>query len=691
MLSTPIHSTLINDPRIWRDAKAEIIAAGREALKVMPRLTMTEIAEKHRFFPSETSNIQGRYDSNLTPYTREILERLHPDDPCQVLVYEAAAQAGAKTTIAENWMLAVMGGYFPARMLCVLDTQENVEDFAKDNLDTMIDHCPLLMDRVRDPVKTRKGESMTGKWFPGGRLRLAGAMSPRKLARMAAKYVTGDEIDRWAASVGYEGHGTDVILGRQTTFGQDRKAYFASTPTLEHLSEIHTWFLRGDQRYYHVPCPHCGEMQKLEWRDGETNEYRLIWTPGHPDEAHYICRHCGKAIEEQAKNLFLPAGVWNADHPEIGRGLIRSYNLNCLYAPLGYFSWPDLAAEWERANDAKRHGDLEPLKTFINIRLAWVFSPPSEAVAAHELEPYLDDTFGDSDVLPAGVQVVTMAADVQGGEGGGNARIEILWVGWGVGMEMWLLDHVIIPGEASSPDVWRQVSTLRDRRWTKPDGSTVAAAVCCIDRGYAPDDVLSFTTRNKARRVLAVRGIEGKPNDPIWTRKASTRNSDKIKNAPYYNIPVVAAKEILNSILRTTLALKPGESGAKVLHIPRSLVAKLPDSLEQITNEKRILTRLKNGGSHVAWVKKYETARNEIWDCMVYNLAGLKSLVLAGLNLNPVVVPVSDSAPKPATEPTPEPAPMPVVTPLPVSGDNRKQARPVSGYKFDRSRSMRRR
>lgn len=685
MHSLPTNSTLTSDPT-WRAARGDVIRAGCAALEVMPRLSLTEIAELHRVFPGETSNIQGRYNANLTPYTREILERLHPDDPCQVLVYEAAAQAGAKTTIAENWMLAVMGGYYPARSLWALDTQENVEDFAKDNLDTMIDSSPLLMDRVRDPVRTRKGESMTSKWFPGGRLRLVGAMSPRKLARMAAKNIIGDEIDRWAQSPGYEGHGTDVIIGRQTTFGPDRKAYLASTPTQEGSSEIHMWFLRGDQRYYQVPCPRCGEPQRLEWRDEETKEYRLIWTPGHPDEAHYVCRFCGRDIEESSKNVMLPAGDWQASHPEIGRGLIRSYNLNCLYAPLGYFSWQDLAAEWERANEAKRTGDLEPLKTFINIRLAWVFSPPSEAVAAHELLPFVDDGWGDSDTLPPGVQVITMGVDIQGGANG--SRAEMLWVGWGAGLEMWLLDYAVIPGEASDPDLWRQISNMRNRQWIRADGTLIAAAVCCVDRGFAPDDVLVFTTRNRARRVLAVRGIEGKPDDAIWTKKPSTRNSDKIKNAPYHNVPVVAAKEVLSSIIHTTLSLPPGQNGAKILHIPRSLILKFPDLLDQVTSEKRIQTKLKNGGRHVAWVKKTETTRNEVWDCMVYCLAGLKSLMLSGLTL---------TAPQPIEQPRPVPASTDQVLgrPREVSGfqsaPKQNQAVARSGYHFDRNRSMRRR
>ena len=252
-------------------------------------------------------------------------------------------------------------------------------------------------------------------------------------------------------------------------------------------------------------------------------------------------------------------------------------------------------------------------------------------------------------------------------------------------MEMWLLDHVIIPGEPSDPETWRQVTVQRERRWIRADGTEIAAAVCCIDRGFSPDDVLVFAKRNRSRRVLAVRGVEGKPGDPIWSKTAAISSRLRSKNAPYYSVPVVAAKEVLASILRATLAVIPGTNGPKILHIPRSIVAKLPDFLDQITSEKRVSVK-----GHVAWQKKTEHRRNEAWDCMVYALAGLKSLMLAGFSLTS---PTATDAPQPAAEAAPEPyqpAPHPAVfTPAPHRPDNQAGGR--SSYRFDRTRSQRRR
>ena len=102
-------STQTDDNEAWAEARRQILKAGMDALRPRPRLSINEIAQRHRIIPSETSSSAGRYSPDLTPYVREIQDRLHPDDPAQVIVYEAAAQAGAKSTIAENWVLAVAG------------------------------------------------------------------------------------------------------------------------------------------------------------------------------------------------------------------------------------------------------------------------------------------------------------------------------------------------------------------------------------------------------------------------------------------------------------------------------------------------------------------------------------------------------------------------------------------------------
>ena len=89
-------------------------------------------------------------------------------------------------------------------------------------------------------------------------------------AEVMARRATYPDAPRPPCVLGYEGAGVSLVLARQTTFGAARKAYLCSTPTVENDSEIHEWFLRGDQRYFHVPCPRCGEYQPLEWRDPAT-------------------------------------------------------------------------------------------------------------------------------------------------------------------------------------------------------------------------------------------------------------------------------------------------------------------------------------------------------------------------------------------------------------------------------------
>lgn len=395
----------------WDQATGQLRRLGADALMPRPRLSITDIAQQHRVIPSESSSTPGRYRADITPYVREIQDRLHPDDPAQIVVYEAAAQAGSKTTIAENWVLAVAGGYYPARMLFALDTDGNAQDFSKDNLDTMIQATALLRDRVRSPVSRQKNETILGKWFPGGRLRLVGAHSASALCRIAAKYVVMDECDRWKENPGYEGNGVSLVLARQTTYGPARKAYICSTPTVEGASEIHEWFLRGDQRRFEVPCPVCGESQHLEWRDEESRQYRLIWSPGHPDEAHYVCRYCDASWDESDKNRFLPAGRWVAQRPDLGGGIITSYHLNGLYAPLGWLSWVEIAAEWDAACVVANTGNVDKLRSFVNIRLAQTFSEPGETIDAHVLADRVEPDWGER--IPAGVRVITCATDVQ--------------------------------------------------------------------------------------------------------------------------------------------------------------------------------------------------------------------------------------------------------------------------------------
>jgi len=539
------------------DFTASVAASRRAFLAAWvpkPRLGITEIADKYRVLPGDSSSVPGNYSHLLTPYAKEPMDRLHPDDPTQVLALEWAAQVG-KSTIADNWCLAVMG-FYPARMLYVLDTDLNAKDWAKDNLDTMISHSPLLRGIVRDPVSRAKGETIQAKWFPGGRLRIVGAHSASALCRMAAKYVVMDECDRFKENPGYEGNAVSLVLARQSTFGSSRKALIVSTPTVEGDSEIDEWFRRGDQRYFWVPCTRCGEFQVLEFADDATKEHRLVWTPGHPDEAHYVCRFCGHAMEDRDKNMFLAAGVWRPSRPDLGEnGRIGSYNLSGLYAPHGGYSWSEFAAEFEAANALAKTGDFEKLKAHINTRHAKTFGRAGDTLDVHVLHERIEPDWGDQ--LPAGIQVIVTGTDVH------PDRRETMVLGIGLGWEMWVLDYVVSLASPLDKTGWSELDELIAREYTLDGGRRQRAAASCIDARFSTQRVLEYCRPRLRRRIYAIMGDSGK--GAIWPRKVSHGGKNKDKGQFFY-VKVDTAKSDLFEHLRIKTP------GPKYVHIPDRLL-----------------------------------------------------------------------------------------------------------------------
>jgi phage terminase large subunit GpA-like protein len=80
-----------------------------------------------------------------------------------------------------------------------------------------------------------------------------------------------------------------------------RKIILTSTPTIKDMSRIETEYEASDQRRYFVPCPHCGHMQWLQWKN-------LQWREGDPRTAAYVCEECGAHIPEHFKSEMLRKG-----------------------------------------------------------------------------------------------------------------------------------------------------------------------------------------------------------------------------------------------------------------------------------------------------------------------------------------------------------------------------------------------
>ena len=266
------------------------------------------------------------------------------------------------TEVLLNWMGYVMD-HAPAPMLVVQPTLEARERFVKQRVDPMLAGTPVIArlfgaGRQRDATNT---EAI--KDFPGGMLILGGGNSPASLAMMPIKYAANDEIDRYPWEAGQEGDPHGLIRARQRTF-RGCKELNISSPTVKGASRIDELYEAGDQRQYHVPCPHCEQLQGLEWKN-------LRWTldpvTKEPTHIAYVCRHCGAEIEEHHKTEMLKEvgrggrARWIPQRPERSHRT-RSYHINALYSPLGLgLRWIEIVHLWLEAQ-----GDRTKLKVFIN-------------------------------------------------------------------------------------------------------------------------------------------------------------------------------------------------------------------------------------------------------------------------------------------------------------------------------------
>jgi phage terminase large subunit GpA-like protein len=441
---------------------------------------------------------------------------------------------------------------------------------------------------------------MDTKEFEGGSLYVTTAGSAANLSELSARYVYGDEIDRWEVDIGEEGDPIELAETRGSTFGRNAKFYFSSSPTIKGASRISDLFEGSDQRYYYVPCPSCGHMQILEWeRLHYSKDYSVV---------HYQCAgpDCDVLIDEYHKGEMLAKGEWRA-HAE-GDGETVGFHLNALYSPLGWMDWKSLAKQFEKAKKAQAKGDLEPMQVFYNTRLAKVWDSAQEQTKADVLRQRArleDFTLGS---LPAAVLMITGAVDVQAN------RLEFMAMGWGVGMERWIVDYQVVSGDPADERTWAALDELLKAKYRHPCGVGLGILATAVDSGgHHTDEVYQFCRVRRWRNVFAIKGAS-KPGKPVIAQRPSMvdvtwKGQTERNGAELWFVGTDTAKDWIYNRY-------PFESGPGALHFANDLP---DDFFDQCVAERKV-ARYIRGHKRIEWVKG-KAERNEALDLMVYCLA----------------------------------------------------------------------
>jgi phage terminase large subunit GpA-like protein len=582
-------------------ARRHLFEVLARAIRPRPMTTVSAWADKYRILTSKGSGEPGQWRTDRTPYLREIMDNLSATSAVQRVVLMFSAQIG-KTEVGLNWIGYVMH-HAPAPMLVVLPTLEVRKRWVRQRLDPLLTETPAIR-ALFDARRARDaGNAEDMKDFPGGMLVIGGANSAASLSSMPIRYVLCDEVDRFPWEVGAEGDPLGLIDERTKTFPR-RKVLLVSTPTIKGASRIEAEYEKSDMREYHVPCPHCNELQVLRWRRPDGG-YGLVHNSA-TGAVYYHCIGCGERIDEHHKPAMLAAGRWIARHPERA---VRGYWLSGLYSPLGLgFTWAELWEKWQEA-----HGDTANLKRFVNTTLGESWEEQGDSIEDVALIARLEDY---PERLPA--MLTSAGVDVQ------KDRVEASIVKWGLGEEAWLVDHVILPGDTARPEVWVDLdATLKDA------GVQIAA----VDSGYNTSMVYDFCRLR--RWAIPVKGVTGMGRPLVEDEK---RRRQRLRRKSKTGVQVEPLGVDQGKAL-IYARLKLPAPGKGYIHFPRA--PEFDDEYFAQLAAEKLVTKIRGTRPFAEWVQT--RPRNEALDCLLYALAAMR---LSGRDLT-TTTPTEAAPPKP--------------------------------------------
>jgi phage terminase large subunit GpA-like protein len=578
------------------------IAKLSRAMRPPEKITVSEWADKYRRLPPSSAE-PGRWRTSRTPYLKEIMDAFN-DPRVRRIVMVASSQIG-KTEFELNCI-----GYAihqdPGNILYIHPDLDDAKKFSQIRVNPLISGTPELESRVAKAKSRDSGNTILRKTFPGGTLIICGSNVAADLASTPARYVFGDERDRWAASAGQEGDPWKLATARQITF-YNSKAVEVSTPTIKNASAIESSFLEGTMERWCVECPHCGGYHDIKFSDirfgsetktiGGKTQYAVSGIA-------YICPGCACLSGE--KEMKRQPAKWIAENPDAYARGVRSFWLNSFVSP--WASWESTILEFLYAagNEAK-------LQVVYNTRFGqlWEYRDglvDEEGVMARREE------YGAE--LPDGVLVLTCGVDTQ------DDRLEYEVVGHGHFYETWGIEAGIIMGRPDDADTWDRLDeAVLYRVFRFRDGVGLPVSLTFVDEGgHFAQDVRQQCHARLVKNVFAIAGSnrhDAQYTSPPKKQKIVDRDKRTIGHCWRYDIGVDAGKQMIMD------NIKVQTPGPRYCHFPER------DDYGHayfagLLSER--LVRHEDRKQPWAWEKIPGHERNERLDCRNYAMAAFKAL-----------------------------------------------------------------
>lgn len=561
-------------------------------LKPPPEMKMSDWADQYRRLSQGASAEPGRWRTEKVPHQKEIMDTI-----AAVKVKKVVVMSSAQIGKTEGAVLNTIGYYMhydPAPVLIMQPTIQMAEAFSKDRLSKMLQDTPVLSGLVNDKGRNT-GNTILQKIFPGGHITMVGANSPSSLASRPIQILLADEVDRYPATAGKEGDPLFLASERLTTFWNSKEVY-VSTPTIKDASRIEIEYQHSSQGEWNVPCPECGELQPLEWSG-------VVFDRDNLDSIQYACAKCGCISPEAAWKKHFKEGRYIHADPE---NPVKGFHLNALGSTLA--QWKDIAEKFILANEEKKKGNIEPLKSWTNTKMGQTWEEEGTQVDDEELlkrrERYNCE-------VPPEVLYLTAGVDTQ------DDRFEIEVVGWGAEYESWGIQYSVLYGDTSNlqHQVWADLDAFLAQTFQKPDGTRMKIICTCVDSGgHRTNQVYKFCKARFNRRIFAIKGSND--SAAAYIQKPTKSNREQ---AYLFTLGVDTGKSLLLQRLQVE------EEGPGYCHFPKEENKGYGESyFIGLTAEKQVLV-YKKGRPFFEWrIKDAAHKRNEALDCRNYASAAIE-------------------------------------------------------------------
>lgn len=629
-------------------AKAsDVVKATAEMLRPPRRLKPAEAAEKY------VRTNQGPWLPDLTP------ELIEPLNMLGERRYTGIVFVGPARTGKTLGLILAGVGYIvtcsPGDTLIVQMTNDSARDFSRTDLDRTIRHSPEIAARMSSRARD---DNTFDKVFKSGMIVKLGWPAVSQLSSKTLKYVFLTDYDRPENRDDVDGEGPlwDLAAKRIETFMSRGKCLAESSPAAELLDArwkpqspheappaggILSLYNRGTRARLFWPCLHCGFWFQAEPGIGPFNLpafeelESIVLTQDIADLAAQwavvACPSCGGIHKMTDRMDMKQKARWVHEGETIeGDGIITGERRNTAIVSywLGgvaatYQRWDSIISKYLQAIASyKRTGDEAPIKFTVNTDQAAAYLPRSIATKRSP-----DSLLGRVEewprgVVPQGVRFLTAAVDVQAN------KFVVAVIGWGQGLESWLIDRYDITG---SERISGDVREVIDPSAYQEDWDTIIDKVVLRTFPVEDSDIRMPITvtlcDSGGKKGVTQRAYE------FWRRlrdRALHKRLQLVKGTGNMNAPraVVAYPDsrgkdngiargdvpvwMLNvNLLKDGVAadLNREQPGPGYHHIPQWVDGTF---FEELTAE----TRTDKG-----WIKTSPSARNEQFDLHVYNRA----------------------------------------------------------------------